>query len=183
MSQRKYRKRNCLATSIKTTVVSNASLLARPKEILKYIEQLNVSLHTLRPEIYKQIAQSNYPLQSVLNTIAVTRSQLPNLKIHLNYTVIKGMNDADEDFEALLGFETKHQTSWQFLLERNDEAAAVTRCPFNGKHTDLAPRDIFVDPNGTLYTSYGPQKQINTFEDIRERNTSGLISKINSLIL
>lgn len=111
---------------IKTTVVSNASLLARPKEMLKYIDQLNVSLHTLRPEIYKQITQSNYPLHSVLNTIAVIRFQLPNLKIHLNYTVIKGMNDTDEDFEALLSFaRSVHATSKFIDLSTTDKTIAT----------------------------------------------------------
>lgn len=209
---------NLWKLGIKMTVVSNISLLARPKDTLKYVDQLNVSLHTMNPDMYKEITQCNYPLQSILGTIAIARSQLPNLKIHLNYTVIKNMNDKDRDFEALfsfarsvratakfidlstadkeittnaddifaqlvsLGFEAVDEDQWQMFLERDGEKAIITRCPFNNRYTDLDVRDIFVDPNGTLYTSYGGNKQINIFDIIRERDTAEFLQKINSLI-
>ena len=203
---------------IKTTVVSNVSLLARPGEMLKHIDQLNVSLHTMTPDTYKEITQTNYPLHAVLGTIVIARSQLSNLKIHINYTVVKGLNDKDKDFESLLGFarsvratakfidlsttdekiatnaddivkqlegigfKVVDTTPWQFYLDRNGEIATVTKCPFNGKYTELGPRDVFVDSNGTLYTSYGISKQVNAFDDIRNRDVVGFIGKVNSLL-
>lgn len=203
---------------IKTTVVSNVSLLARPQEMLKDIDQLNVSLHTMNPTVYKEITQTNYPLQTVLGTIVIARSQLPMLKIHINYTVVKGMNDRDKDFEALLGFARSVRatakfidlsttdekiatnaddivrqlhglgftvigsTPWQFFLERDGEKVTVTRCPFNGKYEELEARDVFVDSNGLLYTSYGISKKVDALDEIRARDTAGFIAKVQSLL-
>ncbi len=203
---------------IQTTVVSNISLLARPKEMLKDIAQLNVSLHTMDPEVYKDITQTNYPLQTVLGTIVITRSQLPMLRIHINYTVVKNLNDKDEDFESVLafarsvqatakfidlsttdesiatnaddiviqlerlGFEVIRETEWQYFLNRDGEAVTVTRCPFNGKYQDKSARDVFVDSNGTLFTSYGKQKKVDALEAIKTRNQEALLMAINSVL-
>lgn len=200
------------------TVVTNASLLARPAETLKDVGQINVSLHTMNPCTYEQITQTGYPLERVLDTIATTRALLPDLRIHLNYTVIKGMNDTDADFEEFLafakevgavakfidlstiddslrtsadgilcqlyrlGFTIKDESAWQTRVTRGNQLVAVTRCPFNGRYDNLPARDIFVDPNGVLYKSYGGLLQIDALNDIKSRNAERLVKKINFLV-
>lgn len=206
------------ALGIKLTVVTNASLLARPADMLKGVAQINVSLHTMDPNVYAQITQTKYPLWRVLDTIITTRALLPKLEIHLNHTVVKGLNDTEEDFEKLLwfardvgatakfidlsteddslrtdadeiikrlesiGFVVEDESAWQTHLNRGGERASVTRCPFNGRHNDLPARDIFVDPNGTLYRSYGGCIQIDALNDIKGRNAERLLKKINFLL-
>ena len=203
---------------IKLTVVTNASLLARPAEMLKDVAQVNVSLHTMDPNTYARITQTKYPLRKVLDTVVTTRALLPKLEMHLNYTVVKGLNDTDEDFEKLLwfardvdakakfidlsteddslrtdardivaqleglGFDIENKTAWQTHLDRGGEKTSVTRCPFNGRHSNLPPRDIFVDPNGTLYKSYGGLIQVDALNDIKSRNAERLVKKINFLL-
>lgn len=200
------------------TVVTNASLLARPQEVLKNVKQVNISLHTLNPEVYTRITQVKYPLEKVLSTIATTRALLPDLIIHLNYTVIKGLNDSARDFENLLrfarevkaeakfidlsttdeniatdtddiigrlrdlGFRIEEQDAWQYHLLRGNEKARVTKCPFNGKHSDLPTRDIFVDSDGTLYKSYGGYLGINVLNEIKSRNEEILKQKMKVLL-
>lgn len=111
---------------ISLTVVTNASLLARPQEVLKNVKQLNVSLHTLKPEIYTKIVQVNYPLKKVLSTIVTTRALLPNLIIHLNYTVIRGLNDSAQDFENLLRFAREVKAEAKFIdLSTTDKNIAT----------------------------------------------------------
>ena len=111
---------------IKTTVVTNASLLARPEEVLKEVSQVNVSLHTMDSGIYERITQVNYPLEKVLSTIVTARALLPELIIHLNYTVIKGMNDSDKDFEEVLKFARKVKAEAKFIdLSTTDESIAT----------------------------------------------------------
>lgn len=206
------------ALGIGLTVVTNASLLARPAEMLKDVAQINVSLHTMDPAVYAQITQTKYPLWRVLDTIVTTRALLPELTIHLNYTVVKGLNDGDEDFEKLLdfsrevgaqakfidlstaddslrtdaddisrqlvslGFIVERESPWQIHLARGKDQAIVTRCPFNGRYDDLPTRDIFVDPNGTLYKSYGGCVQVDALNDIKSRNAERLVKKINFLL-
>lgn len=203
---------------IKITVVSNGSLLARPREMLKDIAQLNVSLHTMNPMVYEKIIGVKYPLRDSLNTIRKARRCLPELVIHLNYTVIKGMNDSDDDFEQFLefarsvdatakfidlsssdknlatdaeeivlrmqrlGFRMVNKDAWQFHLDRMEQNIIVTKCPFNGKHTSEPIRDVFVDSNGTLYTSYSGKSTVNALEEIHSHNVEGLVHKIKVLL-
>ncbi len=108
------------------TVVTNASLLARPQEVLKNVRQVNISLHTLNPETYAKIIRVNYPLEKVLNTVVTTRALLPNLIIHLNYTVIKGLNDSAQDFENLLCFAREVKAEAKFIdLSTTDKDIAT----------------------------------------------------------
>lgn len=97
------------------TVVTNASLLARPAIRLRNVKQINVSLHTMNPDKYKQIIQVNYPLERVLDTLIETRALLPNLEIHLNYTVIKSLNDTTDEFEELLNFAHNIRAEAKFI--------------------------------------------------------------------
>lgn len=203
---------------IELTVVTNASLLARPAEILKDVAQINVSLHTMDPAVYEKITQTKYPLWRVLDTVVAARALLPELAIHLNYTVVKGLNDRADDFEKLLsfsrevgaqakfidlsteddslrtnaddiigqlvslGFSLEEETPWQAYLARGKDKAIVTRCPFNGRYDNLPTRDIFIDPNGTLYKSYGGCIQVDALNDIKARNVERLVKKINFLL-
>lgn len=206
------------AEGIAVTVVSNASLLAKPQEQLKNVAQLNVSLHTMNPDTYPKITQVKYPLDKVMSTIASTRAYMPDLTIHINYTVIKGMNDSAEEMEAAMrfaqcvgatvkfidlstedttiattaeeivkqleriGFEVYSSNDWQFFLRRDDLKTMVTKCPFNGKYLDVPVRDIFVDPNGTLYTSFGGRFSVNALNEIKTQNETAFIQKVKILL-
>ncbi len=206
------------AEGISITVVSNASLLARPAQQLKDVDQLNVSLHTMDSFTYQKITQVKYPLENVLNTIVATRVSLPELVIHINYTVIKGMNDSDEEFEKVLGFSktvnaevkfidlsnedeelatnavdivehlkqlgfsVQYSNDWQFFLVRGEVRTIVTKCPFNGKYLDIPMRDVFIDPNGVLYTSYGGENRVNALKEIKDKDEKSFISKVKNLL-
>ena len=210
--------RRLKSNGISTTVITNASLLARPSEMLADISQVNISLHTTDPTIYERIVQVRYPLEDILSTITRVREQLPSLIIHLNYTVIRGVNDTNRDFEAVidfargvratvkfidlstqdanyatdaagivqqlcrLGFLIVSSTPWQFFLSRGGEEIVVTKCPFNGRHTDAPIRDVFVDADGVIYTSYGSAKTVSALEDVKSRDPNGLLQKISSLL-
>lgn len=203
---------------IAITVVTNASLLARPAEALRDIAQINISVHTMLPDVYEQITQVNYPLENVLSTIVTTRMKLPELAIHLNYTVIKRLNDSNAEFEEFikfankikakakfidlsttdeslrtdalgivrqlegLGFEIKDKNFWQYHLMRKTEEVTVVKCPFNNKYEDLPARDVFVEPNGILYRSFGGYLAVDALNEIKSRNTVGLLQKINILL-
>lgn len=100
-----YRICQLLAESgIRITTVTNASLLAKPRQLLRYNAQVNISLHTLNPEVYQQITCFHYPLENVLQTIRQVRLELPGIEIHLNATIMHAYNDRPEDLEALIDF-------------------------------------------------------------------------------
>lgn len=100
---------------VKITVVSNASLIARPKQMLKDIDQINISLHSLTPGIYQRITKTTYPVQEVVDTIISIRAQLPEIKIHLNATVIRGMNDSVEEITKLTKFARRVGATVKFI--------------------------------------------------------------------
>lgn len=89
---------------VKITTVTNASLIASPKKILGKNSQLNISLHTLDKDKYRKMTRSSYPLSQVIDTIIAVRSQLPEIVIHLNSTVIRGINDSPEEMMRIINF-------------------------------------------------------------------------------
>lgn len=110
---------------VRITTVTNASLLARPKEVLKDNAQINISLHSMTPKVYRNITGISYPLQEVLDTIISVRAQLPNLKIHLNATVIRGWNDSPEELEAIIKFAHRINGQAKFIDLASDNEGLI----------------------------------------------------------
>ena len=108
---------------VKITTVTNASLIASPKKILDKNSQLNISLHTLDKDKYRKMTRSSYPLSQVIDTIIAVRSQLPELLIHLNSTVIRGINDSPEEMMRIINFADRINGVAKFidLAHKNNE--------------------------------------------------------------
>lgn len=200
------------------TVVTNASLLARPQEVLKNVSQVNISLHTMNPKVYGEVTKVGYPLGKILDTIVTTRARLPDLIIHINYTVVKGLNDKPADYEAVLkfardvramvkfidlsttdenlatdaeeitqqlhelGFVSGQGDAWRFCLTRGQEQVVVAKCPFNGKHTTEPVRDVFVDSDGVLYTSYSGALSASCLNEIKSHDGKRFVEKVQVLL-
>lgn len=111
---------------IKITVVTNASLISNPKKILDTCNQVNISLHSIVPETYKRITGTSYPVAQVIDTITSIRSQLPDIIIHLNSTVIRGFNDSLEEMEKILWIADRVGAEAKFIdLASNNESLIV----------------------------------------------------------
>lgn len=110
---------------IKITTVTNGSLIARPKGMLKDIAQINVSLHSMNPKTYRRITNVSYPLQEVVDTLISIRSQLPDLKIHLNATILRGWNDSPEDLGAIIKFAHRINGQAKFIDLASDNEALI----------------------------------------------------------
>ncbi len=89
---------------IRITTVTNGSLISSPKKLLPYNRQVNISLHTLDTQKYHQITGSHFPPQNIVSTVKYIRQTFSDMIIHLNVTVIKGLNDNLEELRALLDF-------------------------------------------------------------------------------
>lgn len=113
---------------VKVTVVTNASLLASPKKILADVSQVNVSLHSMDPITYKRITGTPYPLDQVIDAIVTTRAQLPDIKIHLNVTVVRDKNDSEEEFERIIKFahQIRGQAKFIDLASKNPSLVVST---------------------------------------------------------
>lgn len=100
---------------VKITTVTNASLVSSPKKILTHNSQINVSLHTMNPDIYKTITNSLYSLENVLNTLIGIRAHFPDMAIHLNHAVIRNINNSMYEMERVIKFATKINAEAKFI--------------------------------------------------------------------
>ena len=110
---------------VRITTVSNASLIARPKLILKDNAQINISVHSMTPAIYKKITKTTYPLSEIIDTIISIRAQLPKIGIHLNATIIRGMNDTVEELTAITKFANRVDGVAKFIDLASDNESLI----------------------------------------------------------
>lgn len=100
---------------VRITTVTNASLVSSPKKIFAYNSQVNIFLHTMDPVIYEKITGSSYPLDRVIDTVIAIRSYFPNMILHLNYMVIRGMNDDPLEMEKVIRFASRVDGEAKFI--------------------------------------------------------------------
>lgn len=88
----------------KITIVTNGSLLAEHLLMLKYVERINVSIHTMDECTYEAITNRKRVFQKVLENLRVVRGLYPNLEIRLNATPCKANNWSIEQLKNLISF-------------------------------------------------------------------------------
>ena len=93
----------------KITMVTNGVFLERKKEILNYISELHVSIHSLQSKKFMKITgtSKNY-LPKIIKNLLLAKSLLGSKKIKINMCLVKGLNDNFEDFRAMVEFCRKH---------------------------------------------------------------------------
>lgn len=112
--------------NVRITVVTNASLLAHPAEILRGINQVNISLHSTQQDKYTLITRTTYPVREIMNAIVRTRLELPKIDIHINNTIVRGINDSVKDFEAMINFAKLTKSEAKFIdLVTDDQDKSV----------------------------------------------------------
>lgn len=113
---------------VKITTVTNASLISSPKKILAHNSQINVFLHTMNPVIYQKITRSSYPVRQVIDTIVAVRSYFSDMIIHLNATVIRGMNDNPLEMEKIIKFATSIGGEAKFIDLASSNQKLIVPC-------------------------------------------------------
>lgn len=114
------------ASGISITTVTNASLISSPRKLLKDNDQINISLHSMNPQTYRKITGTAYPLNQVIDTIIAVRAQMPHIKIHLNTTVIGGINDTADEIGAIINFANRIGAQAKFIdLASKNESLVV----------------------------------------------------------
>lgn len=83
----------------KVTMVSNGARIARRPEAMKYLDTLNLSLHSTNQELYTQITWSSTKVSDLIKEIHHIHDEYPHLRIKLNSAIINKENTPDtEDF-------------------------------------------------------------------------------------
>lgn len=97
------------------TMVSNGALLPHRPGIGKYIDKINVSLHSLNQEKYASIVQRKDTLPIVKNGVRQLREQNPQATIMMNSACTRGFNDTPQDLASLVEFAKEVKASIKMI--------------------------------------------------------------------
>ncbi len=88
------------AKGIKNVLVTNGMINEEPlKEILPYVDAMNIDLKSIREEFYKEFIKGD--LNTVLNTIRIAKK---SCHIELTNLLIPGKNTSEEEIRDLVNF-------------------------------------------------------------------------------
>ena len=96
------------------TIVTNGYLIKNNLDLFKYINRVNVSIHTLNEDIYSKIVGKQNVLNTVLSNLTLLRNTYPKLQIRLNVTPTKNMNWSSELINDLISFSKNINASLKF---------------------------------------------------------------------
>ena len=96
------------------TVVTNGSLLSSNLSIGKYINKLNISLHSLNKKEYESIVGKNDIFNNVINNIKMIRDIYPDIEININYALINSA-DVYEKADAIINFAKENNINVKFI--------------------------------------------------------------------
>ena len=68
------------------------------------VDKLNISVHSLNKEKYESISRVKNSYDKVLSAIKQCRFKYPTLKMSINTTLLKGINDSFETIQELISF-------------------------------------------------------------------------------
>ena len=63
-------------------------------------------------------------------------------------------------------------------FSRADEKAIITRCGFSEQNSNRGYRNLFLNPDGTIFNGSGSDLRTNLLLEIHERNIEGFAKKI-----
>lgn len=99
----------------KITLTTNGNLLGRNHDIGKYLEKVNISLHTLDEKKYEGIVQKEGAFEEFRESVKIFRENNPNTKIIFNITVVKDMNDSISDLLKIINYSKELNADIKFI--------------------------------------------------------------------
>lgn len=97
------------------TITSNGFLLDKCMHIGKYIDRLNISLHTLDMKKYESIVSRENVFSKTLNNIINFRDKYPKVGICLNSTLSKTIHGSEDEYWKLIDFAKSINASIKFI--------------------------------------------------------------------
>ena len=114
----------------KITIITNGELLLNHKDVIPYIERINLSLHTLDKNKYEKIINRKDKMEKILNNIAYIRNIYPKVEIRLNVVVNKGVNDTEKDILNMVSFANKVGASIKFIELYTDNKDEIVKLEY-----------------------------------------------------
>ena len=109
----------------KITIVTNGYLLMDKIDLLKYVDRINISIHTLNEQKYNEIVGLENVFGKVIHGLKMVRKLYPDLEIRLNITPTVN-NWSAELLKEILGFSKELKASVKFTeLFPNTESDCI----------------------------------------------------------
>lgn len=99
----------------KVTLTTNGVLLGDRMYIGNYLERLNVSIHSVNPEMYRTITKQPDVFHRVVYGLKQFRRCFPDMEIRINATLLRGYNSAEGDIDSILEFASRLNASVKFV--------------------------------------------------------------------
>lgn len=107
------------------SLTTNGFYIDEKISLFKYINKVNISIHSFNEEKYEKISGVKNSYQKVIKNIKELRNQYPVLKIGINMTIIKGFNDDIESLKRIISFSKSINASLKLIALFNDEKNCV----------------------------------------------------------
>ena len=109
------------------TVTSNGYYIDEKIESFKYLNKVNISLHSMDEECYEKITKVKGSFEKVVKNIKLLRGKYPVLKIGINMTLIKGVNDSFQSLKKVIEFSKSINASLKIieLFNNKDSSECV----------------------------------------------------------
>lgn len=135
----------------KITIVTNGSLLHLHIPSLKYINRINVSIHTMDESIYKKITGINN-LKKVKENLILVRKLYPNLAIRLNITPCFNDDWSSSKLNDLIQFAKQINASIKLTeLFPNNNVNCVLKNSLIKEITNLGYEHVHIQGRTELY--------------------------------
>lgn len=77
-----------------------------------------------------------------------------------------------------LGFIVTDSGEWQVVMAHDHQKVIITRCGFTPKNRNKGFSNLFINPDGSLFSDGHNGVTISILREIKERNTGGVVKKI-----
>lgn len=88
----------------KVALTTNGYLLNEYLKVGSFLDEVNISLHTLNKEKYIEVCKNKYAYDQVISNIKLFRVKYPTMDIKLNMTLVENLNSSNEEIESMINF-------------------------------------------------------------------------------
>lgn len=97
-----------------TYLTTNGYLLKVKSDICKYLKKINISIHSLNNNKYREITDTNVNVDNIINQIKKIRNEYPKLDIIIDTVLLKSIN-TDDNIDKLIKISEELEIKIKFV--------------------------------------------------------------------
>ena len=127
-------------------VTTNGYLLSQKESICKYLNRINISIHSLDKEKYKKIINRDVDINNILDSIKTIRENYPDLDIIIDVTLMKGINTDEKDINEFIDLARRLKIKIKFVelfLKQKDYLYEIDKVKKILKENNFIKKRVF----------------------------------------